>query len=89
MQKTLKLFREKQSPYPVIVGGAPVTRVFADHIGADGYGENAPEAVETVPHRRRRLRRKRAGGRRDRPPAGRCQCGRGGCRGRRVRLRGV
>ena len=48
MQKTLKLFREKQSPYPVIVGGAPVTRVFADHIGADGYGENAPEAVETV-----------------------------------------
>jgi methanogenic corrinoid protein MtbC1 len=25
-----------------------VTRVFADHIGADGYGENAPEAVETV-----------------------------------------
>ena len=48
MQKTLKLFKEKDAPYPVIVGGAPVTQVFADHIGADGYGENAPEAVETV-----------------------------------------
>ena len=32
----------------MIVGGAPVTQVFADHIGADGYGENAPGAVETV-----------------------------------------
>ncbi len=48
MQKTLKLFKDREAPYPVIVGGAPVTRVFADHIGADGYGENAPEAVETV-----------------------------------------
>lgn len=48
MQKTVKLFKEKAAPYPVIVGGAPVTQVFADHIGADGYGENAPGAVETV-----------------------------------------
>ena len=30
---------------PVIVGGAPVSRNFADEIGADGYGDNAPEAV--------------------------------------------
>ena len=48
MQKTLKLFREKGAPYPVIIGGAPVTQDFADHIGADGYGENAPMAVATV-----------------------------------------
>jgi len=28
-----------------LVGGAPVTRQFADEIGADGYGENASVAV--------------------------------------------
>jgi len=30
----------------VIVGGAPVTKEFADEIGADGYGENAFEGVK-------------------------------------------
>jgi len=30
----------------VLVGGAPVDQVFADKIGADGYGANAAEAVE-------------------------------------------
>jgi methanogenic corrinoid protein MtbC1 len=30
----------------VLVGGAPVDRVFAEKIGADGYGANAAEAVE-------------------------------------------
>ncbi len=29
----------------VLVGGAPVTRDYADEIGADGYGENASSAV--------------------------------------------
>ena len=29
----------------VLVGGAPVTRQFAEEIGADGYGENASVAV--------------------------------------------
>ncbi len=29
----------------VIIGGAPVTRGYADEIGADGYGENAGSAV--------------------------------------------
>jgi len=29
----------------VLVGGAPVTRQFAEEIGADGYGENASAAV--------------------------------------------
>jgi corrinoid protein of di/trimethylamine methyltransferase len=29
----------------VMVGGAPVTQRFADEIGADAYGENAPAAV--------------------------------------------
>jgi len=29
----------------VMIGGAPVTRAYADEIGADGYGENAGSAV--------------------------------------------
>ena len=48
MQKTVALFKKVESVYPVIVGGAPVTEEFASKIGADGYGENAPHAVETV-----------------------------------------
>ena len=48
MQKTVALFKEVASRYPVIVGGAPVTEEFAFKIGADGFGENAPHAVETV-----------------------------------------
>ena len=48
MQKTLNLFKDEEAPCPVIVGGAPVTQDFADHIGADGYGENAPMAIATV-----------------------------------------
>ena len=34
--------------YLVIVGGGPVTQVWADDIGADGYGESAVQAVELV-----------------------------------------
>ena len=30
----------------VMVGGAPVTPQWAEKIGADGYANNAPEAVE-------------------------------------------
>jgi 5-methyltetrahydrofolate--homocysteine methyltransferase len=48
MQKTVDLFKKVGSKYPVIVGGAPVTEEFAEVIKADGYGENAPHAVETV-----------------------------------------
>ncbi len=32
----------------VIVGGAPVTQSFASQIGADGYADNAMEAVERI-----------------------------------------
>lgn len=48
MQKTVKLFKSTNSKYPVVIGGAPVTQEFADVIKADGYGENAPHAVELV-----------------------------------------
>ena len=32
----------------VIVGGAPVSRRWAEEIGADGYGQDAASAVELV-----------------------------------------
>ena len=32
----------------VMVGGAPVTKAFADEIGADGYGANAGGAVDAA-----------------------------------------
>ena len=36
------------NPPKILVGGAPVTRKFADEIGADGYGEDAVRAVEVA-----------------------------------------
>ena len=30
----------------IMVGGAPVTKNFADEMGADGYGSNAVECVQ-------------------------------------------
>lgn len=37
-----------RSDYKVMVGGAPVTPAYAEEIGADGYGENAADAVEVA-----------------------------------------
>jgi len=34
--------------YRVVVGGGPVTQEWADEIGADGFGENAIQAVELL-----------------------------------------
>ncbi|MFQ5564998.1 MAG: cobalamin-dependent protein [Paracoccaceae bacterium] len=48
MQRTVARFKGVDARFPVIVGGAPVTQEFASAIGADGYGENAPHAVENV-----------------------------------------
>ncbi len=48
MAKTVQLFKQEGVPYPIVVGGAPVTEAFADTIGADGYGEDAPGAVALI-----------------------------------------
>ena len=48
MSKVIKAFKEADEPYPIIVGGAPLTQDFADQIGADGYGADAPGAVQLV-----------------------------------------
>ena len=48
MKKTIQAFVDAglRDSVKMIVGGAPVSRRFADEIGADGYGENAPLAVQ-------------------------------------------
>lgn len=46
MRQIIAKIKEEGLDIPVIVGGAPVTAEFADEVGADGYGDNAPEAVD-------------------------------------------
>ena len=48
MQQTIKSIKEAGLPVKIIVGGAPVTEGFAEEIGADGYGEDAPTAARLV-----------------------------------------
>jgi 5-methyltetrahydrofolate--homocysteine methyltransferase len=45
MEGTVDALRNEGPGVKIMVGGAPVTRDFADRIGADGYGEHAPGAV--------------------------------------------
>jgi 5-methyltetrahydrofolate--homocysteine methyltransferase len=50
MKEFIELLQESglRDKYKVIVGGAPVTREFAEMIGADGYGADAPRASEVA-----------------------------------------
>ena len=45
MKKTIDALRDSGLPVKVIIGGAPVTRQYAEQSGADGYGETANSAV--------------------------------------------
>jgi len=47
MRTTIETLKEAgvRDRVKVLVGGAPVTQKYAEEIGADGYGENASEAV--------------------------------------------
>ncbi len=47
MPELMRLFAQSRvrEGISVIIGGGPVTKEFAEKIGADGYGTNAPEAV--------------------------------------------
>ena len=40
--------RDLQDTVKVIVGGAPLSRSFADDIGADAYGFDAANTVERI-----------------------------------------
>ncbi len=48
MQETIEALEEAglRDKVKVMIGGAPVNQIFADQIGADGYSNNAPLAVE-------------------------------------------
>lgn len=48
MGQTIKAIEEAglRDQVKIFVGGAPVDAAFADRIGADGYGSNAPSGVE-------------------------------------------
>jgi 5-methyltetrahydrofolate--homocysteine methyltransferase len=46
MKLIIQKIKDEGMTVPVIVGGAPVSREFAADVGANGYGDNAPEAVE-------------------------------------------
>jgi len=50
MKDVVELVRSRglQDTVKVIVGGAPLTRRFADDIGADAYGFDAANAVERI-----------------------------------------
>ncbi len=48
MKKTIEAFREAgiRDQVKIMIGGAPVTKAYAQSIGADGYGESAAASVE-------------------------------------------
>jgi len=46
MKATIVAIKESGIAAKTIIGGAPVTEAYADQIGADGYSEDAPGAVE-------------------------------------------
>ena len=46
MSDIIKQIKEKSPGARVMVGGAPVNKKMADNWGADGYAENAPNAIK-------------------------------------------
>ncbi len=46
MEKTVRALKDREPRIRTMVGGAPLTRHYADQIGADGYAADAPGAVE-------------------------------------------
>jgi corrinoid protein of di/trimethylamine methyltransferase len=57
---SLLVSRGVRDRFRVLVGGAPVTQTFSDEIGADGYGEDASEAVVAANRLLARWKRPRA-----------------------------
>jgi len=50
MKETISALEKsgQRSHVKVLVGGAPISQAFADGIGADGYADNAAEAVDQI-----------------------------------------
>lgn len=66
-KRLLGLLSEKglRDRYGVLVGGAPVTHSWAEQIGADGFGADAPDAVRAAKALAADLRNRRGGAERD------------------------
>jgi len=45
MKAVIEKLKGEKLPVKIMIGGAPVSKAFADQIGADAYGKNASEAV--------------------------------------------
>jgi 5-methyltetrahydrofolate--homocysteine methyltransferase len=48
MRDTVKAVRDAGLTVKILVGGAPITREFAQEIGADGYAQDAGTAVDAA-----------------------------------------
>jgi len=48
MNEVVKYLKEKGKEARIVIGGAVITQDFADFIGADAFGEDAPGAVKAV-----------------------------------------
>jgi corrinoid protein of di/trimethylamine methyltransferase len=48
MKDIIKDLREHSPHVKVMIGGGPISQEYADSIGADGYGDNAMEAVHVA-----------------------------------------
>jgi methanogenic corrinoid protein MtbC1 len=46
MKTVIDGYRERGIPMKFAIGGAPISQMFADEIGADGYGQDASSAVD-------------------------------------------
>jgi methanogenic corrinoid protein MtbC1 len=57
MPKVIEMIRAKDSKVAIMVGGAPLTRDIAMSYGADGYADNAGEAVQEANKMLKRLKK--------------------------------
>ena len=48
MKDVVEYAKERKVQAKVMIGGAVITQSFADEIGADGYSEDAAEAVRVA-----------------------------------------
>jgi methanogenic corrinoid protein MtbC1 len=56
MPKIIKMMRAKDPHVAIMVGGAPLTREIAKSYGADGYADNAGEAIREANEMLKRLK---------------------------------
>jgi methanogenic corrinoid protein MtbC1 len=57
MPKAIEMIKAKDPDVAIMVGGAPMTREIATSYGADGYADNAGEAVWEANEMLKRLKK--------------------------------